>query len=119
MFTADRLAFLNSFPLITYGLGVIAASFVGEHFGRKVTFYGMNSICLIGVGICYGGRTYALALVGRMIVNIHVGAEAWLIVMWLAEIVPAAVRGSSTSSLYTSPSILDSFITITSNANGS
>ena len=57
----------------------------------------MNSICLVGIALCYAGRTYAVALVGRMIVYGHVGAEAWLVVMWLAEILPAAIRGSSMS----------------------
>jgi len=98
---ANRLAFLNSFPLIAYALGVIGATFIGERFGRRIVFFGMNIICSTGVIICYTGRTYALALLGRMIINIHVGAEAYLVPMWLAEIVPAAIRGSSKHAFFT------------------
>lgn len=71
---------------------------MGERFGRRVVFYGMNCICISGVAICYAGTSYAAALLGRMIINLHIGAEAWLIPMWIAEMVPAAVRGSSKSS---------------------
>ncbi|MCP6379708.1 sugar porter family MFS transporter, partial [Klebsiella pneumoniae] len=67
-FTADRLAMLNSLPLLTYAIGVIGASFLGERWGRRVVFWGMNAICLVGIALCYAGRTYAVALVGRMIV---------------------------------------------------
>ncbi|KAK8112358.1 aldehyde dehydrogenase [Apiospora kogelbergensis] len=94
-FTVDHLAYLNAFPLVAYAIGVIIFSQIGERFGRKAVFYSMNCICIIGVAICYAGRTYAWALAGRMIINLHVGAEAWLVPMWLAEIVPAAVRGSN------------------------
>lgn len=102
-FTVDHLAYLNAFPLVAYAIGVIIFSQIGERFGRKAVFYSMNCICIIGVAICYAGRTYAWALAGRMIINLHVGAEAWLVPMWLAEIVPAAVRGSSKSNAVETP----------------
>ncbi|KAH7324253.1 general substrate transporter [Stachybotrys elegans] len=108
-FTVARLAYLNSFPLITYAIGVIAAGQIGERWGRRVVFYGMNCICTIGVGICYAARSYETALVGRMIINLHVGAEAWLVPMWLAEIVPAAVRGSMVG-LYPFSHVFASFL---------
>ena len=57
-------------------------------------FMMMNVICLSGVAICYTAKTYGQFLAGRMIVQMHVGMEAWLIPMFQAEIVPAAIRGA-------------------------
>ncbi|KAK6844384.1 general substrate transporter [Apiospora arundinis] len=108
-FTVDHLAYLNAFPLVAYAVGVIIFSQVGERFGRRAVFYSMNCICIIGVAICYAGRNYAWALAGRMIINLHVGAEAWLVPMWLAEIVPAAVRGSMVA-IYAFSHVLAGFI---------
>ncbi|KAK7978745.1 aldehyde dehydrogenase [Apiospora saccharicola] len=108
-FTVDHLAYLNAFPLVAYAVGVIAFSQIGERFGRKAVFYSMNCICIIGVAICYVGRSYAWALTGRIIINLHVGAEAWLVPMWLAEIVPAAVRGSMVA-IYAFSHVLAGFI---------
>lgn len=110
--SASHLAYLNSFPLILYAVGVILASQVGERWGRRTVrihmlnsehwisdlilkvFLVMNVICLSGVTICYTAKTYGQFLAGRMIVQMHVGMEAWLIPMFQAEIVPAAIRGS-------------------------
>src|SRR5688572_33027920 len=50
---ANHLAYLNSFPLIAYALGVFGATFIGEKFGRRIVFFGMNCICMAGVIICY------------------------------------------------------------------
>lgn len=69
----------------------------------------MNCICITGVSICYTAHTYAQFLVGRMLVMMHVGMEAWLIPMFMAEIVPAAIRGSMVSS-YTFNHIFATFI---------
>ncbi|KAK7919940.1 general substrate transporter [Apiospora marii] len=108
-FTVDHLAYLNAFPLVAYAFGVIVFSQIGERFGRRAVFYSMNCICIIGVAICYAGRSYAWALTGRIIINLHVGAEAWLVPMWLAEIVPAAVRGSMVA-IYAFSHVLAGFI---------
>ncbi|KAH7026648.1 low-affinity glucose transporter HXT1 [Microdochium trichocladiopsis] len=108
-FTPSRLAYLNSFPLITYALGVFLASFVGERYGRKTVFISMNSICLVGVIVAYTGRNYTEALVGRLVINIHVGMEAWLVPMWTAEIVPSAIRGSMVG-MYAFSHVLAAFI---------
>ncbi|KAH7311353.1 general substrate transporter [Stachybotrys elegans] len=92
--TSARLAYLNSFPLIAYAIGVVAGHFVGEKFGRKIVFVGMNLVCIAGVAICVTAGGWGQMLAGRMVLYLHVGIEAWLVPMFLAEIVPAAARGS-------------------------
>lgn len=66
---------------------------VGERWGRKVVLVGMNLVCIVGCLVCITAKSYNQMLVGRMVVYIHVGVEAWLVPMYQAEIVPAAVRG--------------------------
>lgn len=108
-FTASKLAYLNSFPLILYALGVIVASQIGERFGRRSVFIGMNFICIIGAALCYTAKSYGQILAGRMIIMMHVGMEAWLVPMFTAEIVPSAVRGSLVA-MYTFNHVFASFI---------
>lgn len=57
----------------------------------------MNLICIVGCVICITSKSYGQMLAGRMVIYIHVGIEAWLVPMYQAEIVPAAVRGSFVS----------------------
>jgi MFS family permease len=94
-FSATRLAMLNSLPLVTYAIGVVGASFIGERYGRRIVFVIINSFCLAGIALSYAGKSFDYAMAGRMIIQLHVGGEAWLVPMWMAEVVPAAVRGSS------------------------
>lgn len=108
-FTSSKLAYLNSFPLITYAIGVIVGSLIGERFGRKKLFVGMNFICIAGTVVCLTSKSYGQMLAGRMILYIHVGMEAWLIPMFQAEIVPAAVRGSLVAT-YTFSHIFAGFV---------
>lgn len=92
-FTSAKLSYLNSLPLITYAFGVVAGSQVGERWGRKPVLIGMNLVCIVGCLICITSKSYTQMLAGRMVIYIHVGIEAWLVPMFQAEIVPAAVRG--------------------------
>ncbi|VUC32433.1 unnamed protein product [Clonostachys rosea] len=108
-FTASKLAYLNSFPLISYAIGVVVASQIGERFGRKPVFIGMNFICMTGLIVVLTAKSYGQILAGRMILNLHVGTEAWLVPMYQAELVPAAVRGSFVS-LYAFNHIFAGFI---------
>jgi MFS transporter, SP family, sugar:H+ symporter len=85
------------------------ASFVGERFGRRVVFVALNSICMVGTAICYSSQTYGQILAGRMIIQMHTGMQAWLVPMFQAEIVPAAIRGLMVS-LYVFNHIFATFI---------
>uniref|UniRef100_A0A8H7KAI1 Major facilitator superfamily (MFS) profile domain-containing protein n=1 Tax=Bionectria ochroleuca TaxID=29856 RepID=A0A8H7KAI1_BIOOC len=108
-FSATRLAMLNSLPLITYAIGVVGASFIGERYGRRIVFVIINSFCLAGIALSYAGKSFDYAMAGRMIIQLHVGGEAWLVPMWMAEVVPAAVRGSMVG-LYAFSHVLAGFI---------
>ncbi|GME66195.1 putative sugar transporter [Neofusicoccum parvum] len=91
---ATHLAFLNSFPLISYAVAVFIAAHIGERYGRRAVLVLMQLVCLTGVIVTYTSNTFPQILVGRMLVNMHIGMEAWLVPMLQAEIVPAAVRGA-------------------------
>ncbi|TPX07934.1 uncharacterized protein E0L32_010389 [Thyridium curvatum] len=108
-FSADHLAYFNSFPLILFALGVIVASQIGERFGRKAVLIIMNCICMSGIAVCYTSKTFGQILAGRMIIQMHVGMEAWCVPMFTAEIVPAAVRGRMVA-FYTFNHIFAAFI---------
>ncbi|VUC27305.1 unnamed protein product [Clonostachys rosea] len=108
-FTATRLAMLNSLPLLTYAIGVVGASFIGERYGRRIVFVIINCFCLTGIALSYAGKSFDYAMAGRMIIQLHVGGEAWLVPMWMAEVVPAAVRGSMVG-LYAFSHVLAGFV---------
>ncbi|OBR05309.1 Hexose transporter [Colletotrichum higginsianum IMI 349063] len=96
-FTSNKLAYMNSFPLLVYAVGVIVGAQIGERWGRRLVFIITNIVCMAGTIIVFTAKTYDQLLAGRMIVNFHVGMEAFLIPMFQAEIAPAAVRGSLTA----------------------
>ncbi|OLN87617.1 putative glucose transporter rco-3-like protein 2 [Colletotrichum chlorophyti] len=96
-FTSNKLAYMNSFPLLVYAVGVIFGAQIGERWGRRLVFILTNIVCMVGTIIVYTAKTYDQLIAGRMIVNFHVGMEAFLIPMFQAEIAPAAVRGSLTA----------------------
>ncbi|KXH59216.1 hypothetical protein CSAL01_11772 [Colletotrichum salicis] len=96
-FTSNKLAYMNSFPLLVYAVGVICGAQIGERWGRRLVFILTNIVCMAGTIIVYTAKSYNQLLAGRMIVNFHVGMEAFLIPMFQAEIAPAAVRGSLTA----------------------
>lgn len=85
---------LNSLPLLSYGASLLLAGLIGERYGRRVVYLLMNSICLIGIGVTWSSKSYGQILAGRMIVHGYIGFESWLLPLFLAEMVPAAVRGS-------------------------
>ncbi|TLS27468.1 hypothetical protein PpBr36_04856 [Pyricularia pennisetigena] len=107
--TPSQLAYLNSIPLVTYAVGVVVASQLSERFGRKMVFFLMNSICISGVAISYTSTSYGQILAGRMILQTHIGMEAALVPMYMAEIVPSAIRGRMVAS-YTFSHICANFI---------
>ncbi|WYZ43122.1 hypothetical protein EsH8_VI_000821 [Colletotrichum jinshuiense] len=96
-FTSNKLAYMNSFPLLIYAIGVIVGAQIGERWGRRLVFILTNIVCMAGTIVVFTAKSYTQLLAGRMMVNFHVGMEAFLIPMFQAEIAPAAVRGSLTA----------------------
>ncbi|KAM9882665.1 hypothetical protein VD0002_g2037 [Verticillium dahliae] len=92
--SANKLAYLNSFPLISYAIGVIVAAQISERRGRHVILLIMNTICIGGVCLSLFAKNYGQSLGGRMLIQTHVGMEAYLVPMFVAELAPAAIRGS-------------------------
>lgn len=93
--SASRLAYLNSFPLIMYGVGIVIGAQMSERWGRRIVVITMNVVCIVGVLVSFFSTTYGQVLGGRLILYLHVGMEGYLVPMYIAEIVPAAIRGSS------------------------
>ncbi|EKG20772.1 General substrate transporter [Macrophomina phaseolina MS6] len=91
--TATQLAFLNSFPLLTYALSLWVAARVGELYGRRSVLILMQVTCLAGLVTAYTSTTYRQILAGRMTYNAAGGMATWLYPMMQAEIVPGAIRG--------------------------
>ncbi|KAL0936804.1 sugar transporter [Colletotrichum truncatum] len=108
-FTSNKLAYMNSFPLIIYAVGVVIGAQIGERWGRRLVFILTNIVCMAGTITVYTAKSYEQLLAGRMIVNFHVGMEAFLIPMFQAEIAPAAVRGSLTA-IYAVNGVFAAFI---------
>lgn len=93
-FTAEKLAYLNSLPILSTGIGVVLGSQIGEYLGRKKTFFLMNALSIIGITVAYTAEGYAQALTARMVMSLYGGIAFYLVPMFIAEIAPAGARGS-------------------------
>ncbi|KAK1842858.1 hypothetical protein CCHR01_14501 [Colletotrichum chrysophilum] len=91
--STTRLSLLNSIPFIAYALGLPFASTIGETYGRRAVYVLMNLICIAGVCVTYTSQSFGQVLAGRCIVHIYTGMESWLIPLFIAEVVPAKIRG--------------------------
>ncbi|KAF4881492.1 Hexose transporter HXT13 [Colletotrichum fructicola] len=91
--STTRLSLLNSIPFIAYALGLPFASTIGETYGRRAVYVLMNLICIAGVCVTYTSQSFGQILAGRCIVHIYTGMESWLIPLFIAEVVPAKIRG--------------------------
>ncbi|KAH8882258.1 low-affinity glucose transporter HXT1 [Thozetella sp. PMI_491] len=107
--STDRLAYLNSFPLLSNAVGVVVAALISERWGRRIILLSMNCICIGGIFCSLFAQTYAQVLAGRMLIQLHVGMESYLIPMYTAELVPAGIRGSMVA-LYAFGNSFSSFI---------
>ncbi|KAL1897614.1 hypothetical protein Sste5346_003920 [Sporothrix stenoceras] len=95
--STSHLSLLNSIPFILFAASLFIASSIGERFGRRAVYVAMNVVCLIGTGVTYSAKTYGQILAGRCIINIYTGFEAWLVPLFLAELVAAKIRGTVVS----------------------
>ncbi|KAI7914536.1 hypothetical protein M0657_009115 [Pyricularia oryzae] len=78
----------SSIPLITYAVGVVITSQLSERFGHRIVFLLMNSICISGVAISYTSTT-------------HIGMEAALVPMYMAEPNTSNIFANFVSSIIT------------------
>ena len=67
---------------------------LGERFGRRPVYILMLLICEIGTIISYFAKNFAQILAGRMLNQMYIGMEGWLVPMFHAEIIPAPIRGA-------------------------
>jgi MFS transporter, SP family, sugar:H+ symporter len=89
-----NLSLLNSLPRITFGLGIVMGGLLGERFGRRPVYILMLLICEIGTIISYFAKNFTQILAGRMLNQMYIGMEGWLVPMFHAEIIPAPIRGA-------------------------
>ncbi|KAK7727103.1 hypothetical protein SLS57_003137 [Botryosphaeria dothidea] len=107
--TATQLAFLNSFPLLTYAVFLFVAARVGELYGRRSVLILMQLTNLAGLITAYTSTTFRQQLAGRMTYNAAAGMAVWLFPLTQAEIVPGAIRGVMVT-LYALNRILGAFV---------
>ncbi|RAK87674.1 aldehyde dehydrogenase [Aspergillus costaricaensis CBS 115574] len=108
-FSTQHLAFLNSLGLPAKAAGTFIGWAIGEYYGRRTCFIGMQLMCIIGISVSYSATTFGQILAGRMIVQCFIGWEDWLVPMFLGEICPTVVRGA-TVVVYVFAHIFGSFI---------
>ncbi len=77
---------------------LLVALFIGERYGRWVVFSSCRWAAWWGAALLYSAGTFSQILVGRIVLQVFVGWHDWLIPMYMAEMVPAPVRGSTIAS---------------------
>ena len=93
----SHLSMLNSLPFVPFGISLPIAAIIGNRYGRRIIYILMNVVCLVGAGVTYSAKTYGQILAGRCIINIYTGFEAWLVPLFLAELVNPKIRGAVTA----------------------
>ncbi len=82
-------------------LGAMAGSIImtplNEIFGRKFSIIISCIWYTLGTGLCAGARNHHLMYAGRFILGVGVGIEGGCVNVYIAESVPAAVRGNIVS----------------------
>lgn len=82
-------------------LGAMAGSIImtplNEIFGRKFSIIISCIWYTLGAGLCAGARNHHLMYAGRFILGVGVGIEGGCVNVYIAESVPAAVRGNIVS----------------------
>ncbi|KAL1840291.1 hypothetical protein VTK73DRAFT_3799 [Phialemonium thermophilum] len=92
--SALHQAFYNSLGLPAKALGVVVGGALSNYAGRKPSFMAMQVLCVVGVGLAYGARSFGTMLAGRVCLQGFVGWNALLVPMYSAEIAPAPMRGA-------------------------
>lgn len=82
-------------------LGAMAGSIImtplNEYFGRKFSIIISCVWYTIGAAICAGSHSHSLMYAGRFILGVGVGIEGGCVNVYIAESVPASVRGNLVS----------------------
>lgn len=82
-------------------LGAMAGSIImtplNEYFGRKFSIIISCIWYTIGAGLCAGAHNHSVMYAGRFILGVGVGIEGGCVNVYIAESVPAAVRGNLVS----------------------
>ena len=78
-------------------LGAIVASLyagrVADRFGRRRTLGLVACIFAVGLGVAASAQSYAMLIVGRVIMGVGVGGVSAVVPTYLSEISPAQIRG--------------------------
>ncbi|KAH8883790.1 general substrate transporter [Thozetella sp. PMI_491] len=103
-----KLSYLSALGLPVRAVLLFVALFLGERFGRWIVFFAMQIGCLVGAALLFSAKTFTQVLIGRITIQVFVGWHDWLIPMYMAELVPAPVRGVAISS-YVAANYMGSF----------
>lgn len=109
MLSSVLLADLNSLGLPAKAVGAGLSLILSECFGRRASFIAMQFIVLAGISLCFAAKTFNEVLGGRILIMTFIGWQDYLTPMYLAEIVPAPVRGFVVGT-YVSSHVTGSFL---------
>ncbi|GHT82440.1 MFS transporter [Actinomycetota bacterium] len=88
------LGFITSAVLIGSAIGALSIGTLSDKFGRKKLLIFAAILFTIGAALCAVSGNFAFLTVSRIILGLGVGAASSLVPAYLAELAPAAKRGS-------------------------
>jgi len=93
----DLDAFQQGLVVSALLLGAIVASLyagrVADRFGRRRTLGLVACIFAVGLGVAASAQSYAMLIVGRVVMGLGVGGVSAVVPTYLSEISPAQIRG--------------------------
>ncbi|QRW23411.1 Sugar (and other) transporter [Rhizoctonia solani] len=94
----DELAFTSSNIVSTYQagcfFGCIAAFFIVETFGRRITLQCSSALFCLGAGLMLGAKhSLGMIFLGRIVGGLGVGGVSLATPLYIAEIAPPSIRG--------------------------
>jgi len=94
LFTTAELSHLSSAVVLSAALACLAAGWLTEKFGRKAMMLFSSALAALAcLPICLCGGAYVPFFVGRAMQGVAAGLIGVVVPMYLAECLPARIRG--------------------------
>lgn len=95
--TSHQASLVSSLMPLGAMTGSIMMTPLNEYFGRKAAIIISCLWYTLGAGLCAGSRNHGMMFAGRFLLGIGVGIEGGCVGIYIAESVPANVRGNLVS----------------------
>lgn len=93
MLTAPQISGLTATVLATATLSALFAGTVGTRYGRKIGLTLAAILYVIGLILNCAAKSYAVVIVGKVVLGLAVGLAANFVIAYWAETSPVKVRG--------------------------